>query len=249
MGQAVFVAKESEGPNRLADQVFERLLEDIVSGRLVPGTPLSELELGATLGVSRTPIREALIKLADVNLVQIFPQRGTFVAPISADAFKHAQFIREHLECALVSEAVRYIDATSLRELNDILARQEAAAALAEPDEFYELDEEFHRAIARLGRRVEVWQVIRQTKIHFDRIRRLTLRADTSQIPGLIEQHREILRGLANCNEIEAVAAMRRHLREVFRHAEDIFLEQSRTTTVEPPKRRRANKTPPASAL
>jgi len=236
----VRTAKPSPGPGRLADQVFERLLDDIVSGRLAPGTPLSELELCDRLGVSRTPVREALIKLADVNLIQIFPQRGTFVAPISAEAFSHAQFIREHLECALVAEAVRYIDATSLRDLNDILARQEAAATRASPGEFYELDEAFHRAIARLSRRVEVWQVIRQTKIHFDRIRHLTLRADTSQIPMLIEQHREILDGLANCNEAQAVAAMRRHLREVFRHAEQIFSEQSTEAGPKSAKRRKA---------
>lgn len=225
--------------SRLADQVFERLLEDIVSGVLPPGTPLAELDLCDRLGVSRTPVREALIKLADVDLVRIYPQRGTFVLPISPEAFRHAQFIREHLECALVAEAVRHIDATSLRELNEIVEAQEQADAIGDSSAFYAQDEAFHTAIARLSRREDVWRVIRQTKIHFDRVRHLTLIEDVAHIPLLIEQHREILAGLADCNETQAVAAMRRHLREVFRRAEGIFARHGAAEPPPPGKRGR----------
>ncbi|GGF06697.1 GntR family transcriptional regulator [Aliidongia dinghuensis] len=215
---------------RLADQVYERLLGDIVRGTLPPGTPMAELDLCQRLGVSRTPVREALIKLADADLVRILPQRGSFVAPISFEAFRNAQFIREHLECALVGEAVRYIDATSLRELTEIIERQDEAAAAGQSEAFYEHDEAFHDAIARLSRYVGVWTVIRQTKIHFDRVRHLTLVLDADHIPLLIEQHREILDGLANCNEAQAVAAMRRHLREVFRRANAVIAQQESLT-------------------
>ena len=220
---------------RLADQVYGRLLDEIVSGALPPGTPMAELDLCRRLGVSRTPVREALIKLADADLVRIYPQSGSFVAPISREAFGHAQFIREHLECALVAEAVRFVDATSLRELSDIIKRQERAAT---PAAFYASDEEFHHAIARISRHEDVWQVIRQTKIHFDRVRHLTLQEDAGHIPLLIEQHREILNGLADCSEAQAVAAMRRHLREVFRRAEGIFARQEEAATQVVAKRR-----------
>jgi DNA-binding GntR family transcriptional regulator len=220
---------------RLADQVYERLLEEIVSGTLPPGTPMAELDLCDRLGVSRTPVREALIKLADADLVRIYPQSGTVVAPISREAFRHAQFIREHLECALVAEAVRFIDATSLRELGEIIAWQEQAA---KPAEFYARDEAFHQAIARISRHEDVWQVIRQTKIHFDRVRHLTLQEDAGHIPLLIEQHREILSGLADLNEERAVAAMRRHLREVFRRADGIFARQEENAAELSAKRR-----------
>ncbi|WP_324407399.1 GntR family transcriptional regulator [Bradyrhizobium sp.] len=224
---------------RLADQVYQRLLDEIVSGALPPGTPMAELDLCSSLGVSRTPVREALIKLADADLVRIYPQSGTVVAPISREAFRHAQFIREHLECALVTEAVRFIDATSLRELGEIIERQEKAAT---PAGFYALDEHFHHAIARTSRLEGVWQVIRQTKIHFDRVRHLTLQEDAGHIPLLIEQHREILSGLADCNEERAVAAMRRHLREVFRRAEGIFVRQEELAMQVTAKRRSRRK-------
>jgi DNA-binding GntR family transcriptional regulator len=215
---------------RLADQVYDRLLRDIVRGVLPSGTPMAELDLCQRLSVSRTPVREALIKLAEAGLVRILPQRGSFVAPISFEAFRNAQFIREHLECALVGEAVRYIDATSLRELTEIIERQEEAAAVGRSEAFYEHDEAFHDAIARLSRYVGVWTVIRQTKIHFDRVRHLTLVLDADHIPLLIQQHREILQGLADCNEGQAVAAMRRHLREVFRRAA-VVIEQQESLT------------------
>jgi len=221
---------------RLADQVYERLLDDIVSGVLPPGTPMAELDLCERLGVSRTPVREALIKLADASLVRIYPQSGSVVAPVSRHAFGEAQFIREHLECALVSEAVRYVDATSLRELNELIERQQAAAT---PSEFYASDEAFHQAIARMSRHEHVWEVIRQTKIHFDRVRHLTLREDAGHIPLLITQHREILDGLSACNEAQAVAAMRRHLREVFRRADGIFARQEQVAQAETKTRTR----------
>jgi DNA-binding GntR family transcriptional regulator len=88
------------------------------------------------------------------------------------------------------------------------------------------------------ARHEDVWQVIRQTKIHFDRVRHLTLQEDAGHIPLLIEQHREILNGLADCSEAQAVAAMRRHLREVFRRAEGIFARQEEATTQVVAKRR-----------
>ncbi len=222
---------------RLADQVYERLLDDIVRGALPPGTPLAELDLCERLGVSRTPVREALIKLADIDLVRIYPQRGSFVAPLSFEAFRNAQFIREHMECALLAEAVRHVDATALRELTRIV---EAQAQAGSAEGFYEQDEAFHDAIARLSGYPGVWPVIRQTKIHFDRVRHRTLVVDAPHIPLLIEQHREILAGLAACNEGQAVAAMRRHLREVFRRANIIFTPEA-TAEPGPVRRRRAS--------
>lgn len=219
------LASAEEPEPRLASRVYERLLENIVSGELPPGTPMAELDLCRRLGVSRTPVREALIKLSEAGLVRILPKRGSYVAPISVQAFHDAQFIREHLECALVAEAVRYIDATAMRELDSMIAAQERASREGAAELFFAQDEAFHGAIARISHRPDVWNVVRQSKIQFDRLRRATLK-DVSHIPLLIEQHREIAAGLAACNEAQAVAAMRRHLREIFHRAERIIHEQ-----------------------
>jgi DNA-binding GntR family transcriptional regulator len=224
---------------RLAGRVFDHLRDDIVRGVLLPGTPMAELDLCSRLGVSRTPVREALIKLAEGGLVRIYPQRGTFVAPISVEACREAQFIREHLECALVGEAVRRIDATGLRQLHDIIDLQQRAQRTGTPGEFYDLDERFHNAIACISGHARVWHVIMQVKVHFDRVRYLSLQ-DANHIPLLISQHGEIVDGLANCDEVRAMAAMRRHLREVFRTIETMSatMEQNPAT---PLRRRRVS--------
>lgn len=217
---------ETEPPEtRLASRVYDTLLGRIVRGELPPGTPMAELDLCRRLGVSRTPVREALIKLAESGLVRILPKRGSYVAPISMSAFRDAQFIREHLECAMVGDAVRHMDATAMRQLDALIAAQEQAGLEGESEAFFEQDEAFHAAIARLSGRPDVWTVVRQSKVQFDRLRLATLR-DTSHIPLLVEQHREIAAGLAACNEAQAVAAMRRHLREIFHRAERIIREQ-----------------------
>jgi DNA-binding GntR family transcriptional regulator len=223
---------------RLANQVYDTLRMDIVTGAMPPGASMSESDICARLGVSRTPVREALIELAKANLVLVYPQRGTFVAPISADAFRDAQFIREHLECALVGEAVRHLDSTALNELNAIIDRQRYAYSIGSADDFYQGDEDFHAAIARLSRRPGVHQVLLDAKIHFDRVRHMTLQ-DIEHIPLLIEQHREILDGMANGDEAAAVAAMRRHLREVFHRAEGIIARQQAAVAKLPSQPRR----------
>ena len=224
---------------RLATRVFDRLLADIVSGRLLPGMPLSELDLCESLGVSRTPVREALIKLAEADLVRIVPKRGSYVAPIALQGFADAQFIRENLECALVAEAARQIDASALAELNALLESQRQAKT---GDAFFQLDEAFHAAIAG---RTSVWKVIRQTKLQFDRVRRLSL-LDGKRIPLLVEQHREVVEGLAACDEARAVAAMRRHLRGSLRTVSELIAkqEQAAGTMTRRSRRRRAELEP-----
>src|SRR4051794_5238427 len=92
---------------RARDQVYVHLRASIVTAELEPGRQLSENELAGRLGVSRTPIREALVRLRDDRLVEIVPQLGTFVAPISDRGLSDAQFVREALECAAVRLAAQ----------------------------------------------------------------------------------------------------------------------------------------------
>src|ERR1051325_7597378 len=94
----------------IAGQIRAVLRRDIISGQLAPRTALSEQELAHRFGVSRTPVREAMIKLAEENLVAIYPQYGTFVAPINLREVFDSQFVREALECAAVERAIERID-------------------------------------------------------------------------------------------------------------------------------------------
>src|SRR5216683_459242 len=108
----------------IGGQIRAVLRREIIIGQLLPRAMLSEQELSQRFGVSRTPIREALIKLADENLVEIYPQYGSFVAPIKLQDVFDSQFVRESLECAAIERAVERIDATQVKALRAILHRQ-----------------------------------------------------------------------------------------------------------------------------
>ncbi len=200
---------------RLAVQVFERVKQDIVSGALAPNTQLSEAELSDRLGVSRTPVREALIKLAEDGLVQIVPQVGTFVAPISVESVKEAQFIREHLECASILDAAKRIDAATTRTLRDNLDQQARAARDNDWEAFYALDEALHAALATVSGHALAWRIIQQSKVQMDRVRHISVRM-RDHMMKLLEQHTAIVDAVARGDAGSAQAALRVHLREIF---------------------------------
>jgi DNA-binding GntR family transcriptional regulator len=222
---------------RLASQVFERLREDIVRGILPPDTPLAELDLCARMEVSRTPVREALIKLAEEGLVRIYPQFGSFVAPISLEAVREGQFVREHLECALIVDAAKRIDQAALQRIRENLEQQRRAEGEGDAEAFYSLDNTFHSTIAEASGHPLVWRVVQQAKTQFDRVRYLSIH-DPAQITRLVEQHSEMVDALAKRDASKAKSALRRHLREVFVTVEKLGLaEQTRDA---PPRRRRS---------
>src|SRR3982750_163958 len=122
-GQLISLAERRSGvPART--QVYATLRDAIIRAELPPGRKLSENELAGWLGVSRTPIREALVRLRDERLVEIVPQLGTFVSRISPQAVQDAQFIREALECSAVRRAAARATEADLAGLEETLRAQ-----------------------------------------------------------------------------------------------------------------------------
>jgi DNA-binding transcriptional regulator YhcF (GntR family) len=124
-----------------SEQVLALLRQAIIRARLTPGTPLSEAALARLLGVSRTPVREALRALAREQLVLVYPQAATVVAPIDIEALQEGCFIRRSLECANVEELASHVTPRELAALRGLLAAQRAAIDARQPDEFFRLDE------------------------------------------------------------------------------------------------------------
>jgi GntR family transcriptional regulator, rspAB operon transcriptional repressor len=196
-------------------RVYANLRDAIVRAELEPGRQLSENELAASLGVSRTPVREALVRLRDDRLVEIVPQLGTFVSPISTRAVADAQFIREALECAAVRAAAARVTAEDIETLEQNLTAQERARDSADFDAFYVLDDAFHQAICDLSGRA-VWAITQRAKGHLNRIRRLSLPMP-SYLAEMIVEHRAIVTRLAEQDPDGAEAALRHHLQMVLR--------------------------------
>ena len=117
-----------------SEQVEHALRDAIVRGRLLPGTTLSEAAISTALGISRTPAREALALLADEQLVLIYPQVKTIVAPVRRSLIDEGRFVRSTLECANHAELVTTITEQQLESLAAQIAAQRKAAAAGDVD-------------------------------------------------------------------------------------------------------------------
>jgi DNA-binding GntR family transcriptional regulator len=218
-------AFDRQGP-RLADQVFRYLRDEIVRGALPPDTPLVEAEVAKQLQISRTPVREALIKLAEEELVRIYPQRGSFVAPISLEAVHDAQIIREHLECALMTDVAQRMTPAWQNRLEENLDKQKQAERQGNGPQFYELDELFHGMLGEISGRARVWKTILQAKVHMDRVRYLS-HQEPGHLKRLLGQHRDIVGALTRHDAASATEAMRQHLRMVFSTIRTLGFDQN----------------------
>lgn len=230
---------------RLAEQVLDRLRDDIVRGVLPPGTPVIEADVSERLQVSRTPVREALIKLTEEGLVRVYPQRGSFVAPIQIEAVREAQFVREHLECAVIGEAAERMTPAWLSRLQDNVEQLKRAAQQADADQLFSLDDAFHALIADCAGMAGVWRTILQAKTHLDRVRRQSV-LDQGDMERMLAEHQAVLAALETRDAAKAAAAMREHLRAIFRIVERLSLRHFSATEWRPArpvrteKRRRA---------
>src|SRR5580692_1132997 len=125
----------------------------------MPGATMIEKDLCQAFGVSRTPVREALLRLSEEQLVDVYPQTGTFVSRIAEAAVRDAMAIRQALEQAAARYAARRAGADDIARLRRILVRQRAHAAAGALDEFHEADEALHQAIAEIARHPHIWRV------------------------------------------------------------------------------------------
>ncbi|RZF30190.1 GntR family transcriptional regulator [Paraburkholderia sp. UYCP14C] len=198
----------------IGKQIFRALREAIFVGQMVPGTPLSEKEVSDMFQVSRQPVREAFIKLVEAGVLQVLPQRGTFVKRISPRQVREGRFIREAIETAVVRKAAVSITDDQLQALADNLREQKLAAKANDTAAFLALDEAFHYAIAQTIDCTAAWETIQDIKAQMDRVRYLSL-PDVSPLDLLIRQHAKILAGLRAHDPSAAEDAMRHHLREI----------------------------------
>lgn len=210
----------------IAPQVYERLRRAITSLAMLPSEALSEKDLSLQLGISRTPVREALIRLADEGLIDILPQRGSFVAPIRLRDVEEAQFIRESLEVAVVRRLAQSCAPRAMAELKGNLVEQAAAVAVDDRGRFLDLDEAFHRGLCEAAGLLKSWRVIQSVKLQMDRVRYLSL-PEPGHLQMLLAQHRHILNAV-EAGDVEAAGeSMTAHLQEVLRTAQELTQRQA----------------------
>jgi GntR family transcriptional regulator, rspAB operon transcriptional repressor len=199
-----------------AQRIENELRRSIIALDLRPGTRLSEQEIAERHGVSRQPVREALISLAKTRLVEVQPQRGTVVVKISVRKMMEARFVREAIETAVVRRACASFDRTTRERIDDFLDVQDKAARRGDHTTFQRYDELFHIALAEGAGCPLAWEAVQDLKSHMDRVCQLTLPGTDAMLP-LIEQHRHIIMAIDARNGDAAATAMELHLTEILR--------------------------------
>ncbi|OXM82546.1 GntR family transcriptional regulator [Paenibacillus rigui] len=176
MAEQVTAIKDKKGLIR--DQVYDALKKDIMELRLEPGRLISEKELVDRLDVSRTPIREALVRLTQEELIETTPQKGSVISLIDLTHADESRFVRETLESAIVREACDKLNGEQVLQLQHLISLQELSSREENYERLFELDELFHRTIILGCGRLRTWSLIQQVTTHYNRIRYLRLAAN-----------------------------------------------------------------------
>ena len=194
-----------------AEEVFHKLHSDIISMELKPGAKLSEVEVAKQFNVSRQPVREAFMRLGDLNLLQIRPQKATLVRKISTESLKNTRFLRAAVEVEVVRRACEVSTEESLINLRTNIELQKLAVAALDASRLHELDYEFHRLICIAGDCIPAFKTIAENKTHTDRVCSLEL-SDAAGMEEVLEGHADIVSAIAAKDEVLAVQATRHHL-------------------------------------
>jgi DNA-binding GntR family transcriptional regulator len=218
-GERHYAYRQDSGS--MASQIYDQLMARILDMEFRPFQELSEARLAAEFGVSRTPVREALARLARRGLVDIFPQRGTLVSPLSVQRVARSRFIREALERPLARLAAENVTAEQIAQLEREIALQRTFGELNDDQSFIESDDNFHALIARTAGFESIWDDVREAKFHMDRVRRLSLLSQ-EHMRRLVIEHNQILDRLKAHDPDGAEAAIRAHLTSVMVELETI---------------------------
>lgn len=217
--QIAYVQQRAATP-RAATHIYKQLLEDIISLRRKPMEPILEKEIAAHFGVSRTPVHQAVLRLADDGLIDIFPQSGTFVSRIPRRALYEAILIRKSLEETTVKLAAEQAKPADIARLEHIIADMARAEAAGNKEQFHASDIDFHLAINAIAGFPGIWNVIQQVKMQIDRYRHLTLPL-SGRLSRVIVEHEAILDGIRRHDVAHAVEAMGFHLGQMLGEVKD----------------------------
>lgn len=208
------------------DHALRTIKENIVDLTLPPGSQISENELAVELGLSRTPVREALIELSKVYVIEIYPQRKSRVPLIDCEMVEESRFMRCLLECAVVELDCEMATASDLERLEDNVRLQSICLDGCCTGRLRALDRQFHEMLFAIAKKSRIYQHIQNISIHFDRVRGMALSSVKDR--ELVQDHRELVQAIGRRDARAARERMEIHmdrcqiesaaLREVYPH-------------------------------
>lgn len=213
--------------------VYNALKKNIMNLQLKPGAEMSTQEIAEKLNVSRTPVREAFIRLQRDGLLDIFPQKGTFVSKIRLSRVQQERFIRESLECANMELLTHCCKLEYMEQLETNIEKQEEAVAKSNFPALMDLDNEFHELTFYATGQKLAWETILSTSNHYSRIRNITA-SDNEIMKKVVLEHQEILQAIQDGSAKYAKNFMKNHLHKlenqlssIIKQNPDFFAQES----------------------
>ncbi len=196
-----------------ARQYARRMLKaNIISMDLEPGAMVSEKELAEQMGLSRTPVREALMDMAQYGVVDVMPQRGSRISLIDYEQVEEARFARQVLEVAILPQVCQNATPADISRLRQNVRMQMFSQDpdMAESFDMMELDNAFHQMIFSIAHKENTLHMLEGMSIHFDRVRALALNVVKDQ--KIISDHMAICDAIAKRDSVRAAEVMEKHL-------------------------------------
>ena len=206
-------------------QVYAIMRRAIVNLHLAPGSNVNEKLICDQLGISRTPLREAILQLQSENLVSVIPNSGTYVSKIDLQSVFDGQLIRDALELKVVRLAATRMTPQFERALDFNIHQQHRMWSDRDYDAFYALDEAFHAMICEFGASAHVWKIINSAKAQLDRVRRMSYPL-VSHLDVVLQEHLAVVDGLKQRDPEAAAAAMKVHIDRVFTMIRRLIVER-----------------------
>lgn len=205
--------------NSIRENVYHVIKTNIAKLQLAPGTTMSTQELAEKLNVSRTPVREAFIRLQKEDLVVIAPQKNTMVSLIDLVRAEKERFLRESLEVAIIPLFMEKFTSADLHELDKLLVKQKACYDADDSLTFLSYDNLFHKVFFDVAEQDLSWETITNTNSHYNRLRVLTTR-NKETFYGAVCQHEVMLQYIRADN----TDALRK---ELLNHVQKINIEKT----------------------
>lgn len=191
--------------------VFDELRRQILDLTLKPGTELNLNQLSTLFGVSRSPVRDAVKELAGEHLIDIYPQRGTYVSRINLAMAEDERFIRLNLELGSIPDFVNNVNDDLISEMEEIIVKQEKAFALRDSSLLLKLDDQFHSVIFRGAGRSGVFDFILTRNGNYHRMRLISFMFDALS-EEVIRQHKVLLEAIKNRDTERIISLDRDHM-------------------------------------
>ncbi len=211
--------------DNVGSKIFTKIYSSIMDLSLLPGTKISEQILAEQLEVSRTPVREALVRLFYMGLVDIQPQRGTFISLLDMENINNGLFLRRNIEEGIIKEIVHVFPNSSIDKSYQCIEKQKNSLDEKNMTKNYKLDQQFHKEFFRVAKRLNLWDVITVTNHDYNRARLLSLELD-NKMEIICSEHEKLLEAIIKKDIESAIAVLQNHVSQLEENEEQDLLTQ-----------------------